>query len=156
MEQVVLKRQNLAEQLRILANDLTKIGSMQEQLREASKQDNLRSRMLDAVRQGTSMREITVAECSEKEGQLYYQGRRYVPEDPELQLPLIKEYHDTPLTGHPGRSKMFDLLSRQYYWTTMRKQVDRYVRSCEECQKSLTSKHVSFGVLRPLPVPERP
>jgi hypothetical protein len=33
--------------------------------------------------------------------------------------------------------------------------VDRYVRSCTECQKSRTSRHTSFGVLRPLPVPEK-
>jgi len=51
---------------------------------------------------------------------------------------------------------MFDLLSRRYYWKTMRKQVDRYVRSCAECQKSRTGRHASFGVLRPLSVPDKP
>ena len=132
------------------------VRSVQEQLREASEQDCSVKRILDAIRQGTSMRDITVAECSEREGQLYYRERRYVPEDPELQLRLIKEYHDTPLAGHPGRSKTFDLLSRQYYWKTMRKQVDRYVRSCAKCQKSRTSRHASFGVLRPLSVRNKP
>ena len=156
MEQVVLKPQNLPEQLRILANDLAKARPIQERLKEASDQDSLVGRILDAVRQGTSMREISVAECSEKEGQLYYRGKRYVPEDSGLQLQLIKEYHDTPLAGHPGRSKTFDLLSRQYYWKTTRKQVDRYVRSCAECQRSRTGRHASFGVLRPLPVAEKP
>jgi len=38
----------------------------------------------------------------------------------------------------------------------MRKQVDRYVRSCAECQKLRMTRHASFGVLRPLPVPEKP
>jgi hypothetical protein len=156
MEQVVRKPQNLLEQLRILADDLTKARLVQEQLREASEQDNLVRRILDAVSQGTSMRDIMVAKCSEKEAQLYYRGQRYVPDDPELQLRLIKEHHDTLLAGHPGRSKTFNLLSRQYFWKTMRKQVDRYVRSCAECQKSRTCRHASFGVLRLLPVPEKP
>jgi len=151
----VLKPQNVPEQLRILANDLTNACSVQEQLRKASKQDDLTGRILEAVRQGTSMRDITVAECSEREGQLYYRGRRYVPENPELQLCLIKEHHDTQLAGHPGRSKTFDLLSRRYSWKIMRKPVDRYVRSCAECQKTRTSRHASFGVLRPLPVPKK-
>jgi hypothetical protein len=70
------------------------------------------------------MEEITVADCSEEKGQLYDRGKRYVTEYPELQLRLIREYHDTLLAGHPGRSKTFDLLSRWYYWKTMRKQVD--------------------------------
>jgi len=156
MEQVVLKPENLPEQLQILANDLRTGCSIQERLEEASKQDTLTEKIIDAVKRGTAMREITVAECSGKEGHLYYRGKRYVPEDPELQLRLIREYHDTALAGHPGRSKTFDLLSRQYYWKTMRKQVDRYVRSCAECQRSRTNRHASFGVLRPLPVPEKP
>jgi hypothetical protein len=37
MEQVVLKPENLPEQLRILANDLRRGRSIQEQLEEASK-----------------------------------------------------------------------------------------------------------------------
>jgi len=73
-----------------------------------------------------------------------------------MQLRLIKEYHDTPLAGHPGRSKTFDLLSLQYYWKTMRRQVDQYIRHCAERQRSRTNRHASFGVLRPLPVPEKP
>jgi hypothetical protein len=98
MEQVVLKPQNLPEQLRILANDLAKVRSVQEQLRESSEQDSLVGMILDAGRQGTSIWNITVAECSEREGQLYYRGQKYVPEDPALQLRLITEHHDTPIS----------------------------------------------------------
>jgi len=76
MEQVVLKPQNLPEQLRILANDLIRVRSVQEQLREASEQDNFTKKILDAVRRGSPVRDITIAECSEKEGQLYYRERR--------------------------------------------------------------------------------
>jgi hypothetical protein len=156
MAQLVLKPENLPEQLRILASDLRKECSVQEQLEETSKRDKLVGRILDAIRQGTSMRGIMLAECSDNNGNLYYRGKRYVPEDPELQLLLIEEHHDTPLAGHPGRSKTFDLLSRQDYWNTMRKQVDRYVRSCAECHRSRTSRYASFGVLQPLSVPEKP
>jgi hypothetical protein len=121
MEQVVLKPENRPKQLPILANDLRTGGTIQEQLEEASKRDSPVGRVLDVVRQGTLMREIMVAECSEDNGQLYYRGKRYVPEDSELQLRLIKEHHDTPLAGNPGWSKTFDLLSRQHSWKTMRK-----------------------------------
>jgi hypothetical protein len=124
MEQVVPKPANLPEQLQILANDQWKENLVHEQLEEASKQDSLIPKVLDVVRQGTLMKEITLAECAEENGQLYYRGRRYIPEDPELQVCLLKEHHDMPMAGHPGRSKMFDLLSRQYSWKTMRKQVD--------------------------------
>jgi transposase InsO family protein len=51
---------------------------------------------------------------------------------------------------------MFGLLNGRYYWKTMRKWVDRYVQSCAECQRSRKNRHPSFGVLRPLPVQEKP
>jgi hypothetical protein len=85
MEQVVLKPENHPEQLRILVNDLKKACSMQDQLANATKGDDLAQTILNAVRKGSSMKEITVAECSEQDGQLFYRGKRYVPEDPELQ-----------------------------------------------------------------------
>jgi len=34
--------------------------------------------------------------------------------------------------------------------------VDQYVRNCHSCQHSMTSRHATFGVLQPLPVPEKP
>ena len=38
----------------------------------------------------------------------------------------------------------------------MRRDIERYVRNCHSCQRSRTSRHSSFGVLRPLSVPEGP
>jgi len=38
----------------------------------------------------------------------------------------------------------------------MRKQVDQYVRNCHSCQRSRTSRHATFGVFRPVSVPEKP
>jgi hypothetical protein len=55
MKQVVLKPDNLPEQLQILSNDLKREHPVQEQLEEASGQDGLVRKILDAVRQGISM-----------------------------------------------------------------------------------------------------
>jgi transposase InsO family protein len=38
----------------------------------------------------------------------------------------------------------------------MRADVDRYTRNCHTCQRSKPNRHAPFGVLRPLPIPERP
>jgi hypothetical protein len=67
MVQVVLKPENLSDQLRISANDLREENSLQEQLGKAYEQDSFLRRELDAVRQCTPMGEITVAECWEKD-----------------------------------------------------------------------------------------
>ena len=38
----------------------------------------------------------------------------------------------------------------------MRRDVERYVRNCHSCQRSRTSRHFPFDVLRPLSIPEGP
>jgi hypothetical protein len=38
----------------------------------------------------------------------------------------------------------------------MRQDVERYVGNCHTCQRSRTGRHAPYGILRPLPIPERP
>jgi hypothetical protein len=158
MDQVVLKPHNLPEQLRISANEMPEQEAPQisNLFAQACKDDPLVNEILEAIRKRGSLRNITVAECTEQEGQVLYRGKRDVPEGDQLRLQLIQEHHDTTLAGRPGRAKTFDLLDRKYYWKDMRKQVDQYVRNCHSCQRSRTSRHATFGVLRPLPVREKP
>jgi hypothetical protein len=113
MEQVVLKPENLPEELQILANDLRNGEAITGQFRDTYTQDSVPSRVLRAIRKRTLMTEMTVLEYCEKEGYLYYQGKNYVPDESTLQLQLIKEHHEMALPGQTGRAKMFDLLSLQ-------------------------------------------
>ena len=57
---------------------------------------------------------------------------------------------------HPGKAKTYELLSRDYYWPTMRKDVQRFVRNCHTCRRTKPTRHAPFGVLKPLPVPNGP
>jgi hypothetical protein len=129
LEQVVLKPHNLPEQLRISANEMSgqEASSISDLFAQAYVDDPLPNRILKAIRQGESLKDITVGECTEREGQVWYRGKHCVPEGDPLRLRLIQNHHDTALAGHPGYVKTFDLLDRQYYWKDMRKQVDQYV-----------------------------
>jgi len=153
-----LKPHNLSEQLRLAANGRPghEASSISDLFAQAYTDDPLHNTNLDAIRQGDSLKDITVGECMEQEGQVWYRGKRYVPEGDQLRLRLIQEHHDTALAGHPGRAKTFDILDRQSYWKEMRKQVDQYVRNSHSCQHSRTLRNATFGVLRPLPVAEKP
>ena len=101
----------------------------------------------------SSSKQLSLAECKEDSGRLLYQDRLYVPDYMPLKLRLIQDFHEMPAAGHPGRSKTPELLARQYYWPKLHKDVDQFLRNCHTCQCSRTSRHVSFAVLRPLPIP---
>jgi len=101
-------------------------------------------------------KEISLADCKEKNGILVYHDCIYVPDHMPLRLRLLQIHHDPPAIGHPGQTKTFELLSRQYYWPTMRKDVDQFVRNCNICHRTKAIRHAPYGVLRPFSVPDWP
>ena len=42
--------------------------------------------------------------------------------------PRISCHHNDPLTGHFGIDKTRELIGRKYYWPSLRKDVENYVR----------------------------
>ncbi|OWY93640.1 Retrovirus Polyprotein [Phytophthora megakarya] len=50
-----------------------------------------------------------------------------VPNEPDLRSRIMYEYHDVPTAGHPGRDKMYSLLTRDFYWNHLYKRVCKYV-----------------------------
>jgi hypothetical protein len=63
-------------------------------------------------------------------------GRLYVPNDPDLRTQILKHHHDTYIAGHPGRFKTQELISRNYWWPSIRKDVRKYCAACPECQRT--------------------
>jgi hypothetical protein len=98
---------------------------------------------------------ITLPECTELEGLLYYQGAKYIPNHPPVRLRIIQQHHNASTAGHPGRDNTFDLVSWQYYWPKMRDTIAQYVRNCHECKQAKPVHHKTQGVLRPLPIHNR-
>ena len=84
-------------------------------------------------------------------GVLHHQGLSYVPEI--IRMELISRHHDNPLAGYFGIEKTRELLSRKYYWPTLRRDVDNYVRGCDVCLASKAVRHKPYGDLQSLPVP---
>ncbi|QRV85908.1 integrase core domain protein [Ceratobasidium sp. AG-Ba] len=63
-------------------------------------------------------------------------------------------HHDNPIAGHQGQARTLELISRRYYWPAMKQQVNRFVETCEICQRSKGHKH--YAPQKPLPIPQKP
>lgn len=99
--------------------------------------------------------EITLAECEQRGPYLFYRKRLFVPDYANLKAELLRCYHENPTAGHPGRSKTYELLSREYYWPGIYSYVRQWVRNCHICRRVTPSREARQGVLKPLPVPQR-
>lgn len=66
---------------------------------------------------------------------------------------IIQERHDQKLAGHPGVSKTIELITRDFKWPGMRKDVQRYVDNCDICKKAKHGRHKPYGLLQSPEVP---
>jgi len=83
------------------------------------------------------------------------EGRIYVPEG-ELKGEIIQLHHDTPVGGHRGRWKTTELVTRNYWWPGVTKEVGRYVDGCDACQRYKNRSEAPAGKLMPNAIPEKP
>ncbi|QRV85410.1 Retrotransposable element Tf2 protein [Ceratobasidium sp. AG-Ba] len=89
-----------------------------------------------------------------KEDLLWYEGRIEIPENKEIRLAILETHHDNPIAGHQGQARTLELISRRYYWPAMKQQVNRFVETCEICQRS--KGHKQYAPQKPLPIPQKP
>ncbi|GJP73241.1 hypothetical protein CLOP_g3985 [Closterium sp. NIES-67] len=58
--------------------------------------------------------------------------------------------------GHFGSNKTLTGIVKHYYWPHLAEDVQKFVTSCDTCQRMKSSKQKRAGLLQPLPVPEQP
>ena len=63
---------------------------------------------------------------------------------------MIQSEHDSKVAGHFGREQTLELLSRNFYWATMERDVRKYCSECDNCQRTKAPRHAKHGLLHPL------
>ena len=98
---------------------------------------------------------IRGAEWSEEDGLILHCNRVYVPLDTKLRHNIVRAHHDTPQTGHPGRWRTTELVSRNYWWPGMGRYIANYVKTCDLCNRTKTFPTYPIGKLMPNRIPDR-
>ena len=81
---------------------------------------------------------------------LQYQELPLVPE--AIRIELISQHHNDPLAGHFGVDKTRELVDRKYYWPSLRKDDESYVKECDVCLASKVVRHKPYEDLQFLSV----
>jgi hypothetical protein len=105
------------------------------------------------VKRTRSRRDTPAWRIDDKEV-LRYNGRIYVPEEPAIRQEILSQSHDTRMAGHFGARRTQELISRLYYWPSLDKDVQEYVKTCAICQRNKAPRHSKYGKLAPLPIPK--
>jgi hypothetical protein len=76
-----------------------------------------------------------------------------VPVDPELRKEIFDEAHLSKFSIHPGSTKMYQDLRKNFWWSNMKADIAKYVAECDTCHRVKASHLKSAGVLQPLTIP---
>jgi len=74
----------------------------------------------------------------------------------ELRGEVIRLHHGIPVGGHGERWKMTELVTRNYWWPGVTKEVGKYVNRYDAYQRYKNRSKAPAGKLMPNTIPEKP
>src|SRR3954464_13556979 len=91
----------------------------------------LEDQIIVAQRHARGVRQIKeniasgAAKCfsTDSNGTVFFENRLVVPKNKNLRQLIVKEAHDTPLSIHPGSTKMYRGLRQRFWWTRMKSEI---------------------------------
>jgi hypothetical protein len=121
---------------------ITSVETLMNEIRTATQKDKYAQRLLNE------------GKLEERDGILLFEGLVYVPR--KYRTNVIREKHDAPSAGHFGIERTIEQITREYYFPGIRKEVEKHIRKCDICNRAKTKKHLPYGKLQPLEIPEEP
>ena len=94
-------------------------------------------------------------EWRQEDGLMLKEGKVYVPRDEKLRAEVIRLHHDMPVGGHGGQWKTAELVTRNFWWPGVTREVKRYVEGCDACQRNKNRTQPPAGKLMPNLIPEK-
>ena len=151
-----LSRNPLLHNINILSTQLVD----PEKLKQAYQEDKYFSDILKKL-QGENIQNTKVISRAKyyelREGKIYLKEgtRMAIPHDKSFITTILKEHHDNPIAGHFGVDKTYESISRIFYWPKMIRDIKRYIKSCDTCQRNKGTNSVPAGLLQPLNTPTK-
>jgi hypothetical protein len=103
----------------------------------------------------SSVMSARAAEWSIENGLLFFRGKIYVPNNPDLRRRILAQHHDSKIAGHPGRWKTLELVTRTYWWPGISRYIGQYTRTCDLCLRTKAHRQKPTGELHPVPIADQ-
>ena len=128
---------------------------MLEKIKKAKSNDKDVVRVVEEMKKA-GVKELQGNEWKIEEDLVLKEGKVYVLKEEELKTEIIQLYHDMLAVGHRGRWKTVELVTRNYWWPRVMRDVGRYVEGCNLCQRMKNRMEELAEKLKLSEVPEKP
>ena len=95
-------------------------------------------------------------EWREVDSIMYKERKVYVPKDDKLRIEIIRLHHNTPVGDHGGQWKTMELVTCNFWWPGVRKEVKLYIKECDACQQNKNCTEQLVEKLMPNSILEKP
>jgi len=95
-------------------------------------------------------------EWREVDSIMYKEEKVYVPRDDKLRAEIIRLHHDIPVGGHGEQWKTVELVTRNFWWLGITKEVKQYMEECNAYQRNKNHTEQPAGKLMPNSILEKP
>ena len=125
-EQLEIKRTEVVE---IIVNGI----DLLEKVRKSKVKDDKMVKAVEEIKRAR-VKMLRDEEQREVNGIMYKEEKVYMPKDNKLRAEIIRLHHDMPIGGYEGQWKIVELVTRNFWWPRVTKEVKRYVEGCNAYQ----------------------
>jgi len=125
-----------------------------EKIKKARSKDEDVVRVVEEMKKA-GVRELRGNEWKLEEDLVLKEGKIYVLKDEELRAEMIRLHHDVLAAGHGGRWKTVELVTRNYWWLGVTRDVRKYVEGYDLCQRMKNRTEELAGKLKLSEVPQK-
>ena len=147
-EQLEVRRTEIVEII------IDRVDLLEEVRKSKVKDDEVIKTVEEMKRAGVKM--LRNKEQREVDSIMYIEGKVYVLKDDKLRTEIIRIHHNIPVGGHGEQQKTVELVTRNFWWPGVTKEVKRYMEGCDACQQNKNCTEQLTGKLMPNSIPKKP
>jgi len=126
-----------------------------EKVKQSKVKDNEVVKAVEEIKQA-GVKMLKDEEWREVDGMMYKERKVYVPKDNILRAEIIRLHHNTPVGGHEEQWKIVELVTRNFWWPGVMKEVKQYVKGYNSCQRNKNHMEQLASKLMPNSIPKKP
>jgi len=125
-----------------------------EKIRKLEAKDNKVVKVVEEIKKA-GVKMLRDEKWREENGLMLKEEKVYMPKDKALRVEIIRLYYDMPIGGHGGQWKTAEMVTRNFWWPGVTREVKRYIEGCNACQRNKNHTEQPVGKLMPNSIPDK-
>ena len=111
-----------------------------ERIRKSKARDDEVVKAVEEIKKA-GVKMLRDEEWREEDGLMLKEEKVYVPKDEALRVEIIRLYHDMPMGGHGGQWKTTEMITRNFWWPGVTREVSTMWKGMTPASKIRTTQN---------------